>query len=624
MTKAKAGGEQPVEIPDQLPILPLRNSVLFPGAIIPIDVGRRKSVRLVEDAIAKERPVIGILTQKDARTEDPGSGDLYMVGCAARILKVIKLAKDNFSVILQGVSRFEVSAFEGAEPFLSAKVRSVPDPTSSDVELDALVMNLKDIAKRVVKLMPELPKEAGALVDSVTEAGHLADLITSHLELEVGEKQDVLETFDLKTRTRKVLQFLSRQLEVLKVRERINTQVQEEMGRNQREYVLRQQLKAIKEELGELDDGGGDLDEFAEKITKAKMPEEAEKVSRKQLDRLKGMQPSSAEYTVTRTYLEWLVELPWSISTEDHIELGEVRRCLDEDHYDLDKVKKRIVEYMAVRKLKNDKKGPILCLVGPPGVGKTSLGRSIARAIGRKFHRISLGGVHDEAAIRGHRRTYVGALPGQIIQGMKKAATINPIFMMDEVDKIGHDFRGDPAAGLLRVLDPEQNNTFADHYLEVPYDLSNVMFVATANISDPIPAPLKDRMEILEIPGYTRREKLAIARQHLIPKQLEEHGLKPEQLTITDEAVEELIEHYTREAGVRSLERTVASVIRGVAVKVAEGDLSPRTIKSEDDLREFLGAIKFTSEVAERTEETGVATGLAWTSVGGEILFIGC
>src|SRR6476659_6668094 len=384
MTKAKAGDPQPVEIPDTLPILPLRNSVLFPGSIIPIDVGRKKSVKLVEEAISKERPVIGIVTQRDARTEDPGAGDLYMVGCAARILKVIKLAKDNFSVILQGVSRFEVSTFDGAEPFLSAKVRSVPDPTASDVELDALVMNLKDIAKRVVKLMPELPKEAGALVDSVTEAGHLADLITSHLELEVGEKQDVLETFDLKTRTRKVLQFLSRQLEVLKVRERINTQVQEEMGRNQREYVLRQQLKAIKEELGELDDGGGDLDEFAEKITKAKMPEEAEKVAKKQLDRLKGMQTSSAEYTVTRTYLEWLVELPWSISTDDHIELPEVRRCLDEDHYDLDKVKKRIVEYMAVRKLKNDKKGPILCLAGPPGVGKTSLGRSVARAIGRK------------------------------------------------------------------------------------------------------------------------------------------------------------------------------------------------------------------------------------------------
>src|SRR5262252_6326397 len=432
MTKPKAGGEQPVEIPDTLPILPLRNSVLFPGAIIPIDVGRRKSVRLVEDAIAKERPVIGILTQKDARTEDPGSGDLYMVGCAARILKVIKLAKDNFSVILQGVSRFEVAMFDGAEPFLAAKVRSVPDPTSSDVELDALVMNLKDIAKRVVKLMPELPKEAAALVESVTDPGQLADLITSNLDIQVDEKQDVLETFDLKARMRKVLQFLSRQLEVLKVREKINTQVQEEMGRNQREYVLRQQLKAIKEELGEIDESGGDLDDFREKIAAAKLPPDSEKVAMKQLERLKVMQPSSAEYTVTRTYLEWLVELPWAVSTEDKLDIQGARDILNADHYDLEKVKKRILEYLAVRKLKSDKKGPILCLLGPPGVGKTSLGRSIAKAMGRKFVRISLGGVRDEAEIRGHRRTYVGSLPGRIVQSLKKAGTKNPIFMLDE------------------------------------------------------------------------------------------------------------------------------------------------------------------------------------------------
>ena len=622
MTKPKAGGEQPVEIPDTLPILPLRNSVLFPGAIIPIDVGRRKSVRLVEDAIAKERPVIGILTQKDARTEDPGSGDLYMVGCAARILKVIKLAKDNFSVILQGVSRFEVSSFDGAEPFLAAKVRSVPDTTSSDVELDALVMNLKDIAKRVVKLMPELPKEAGALVDSVTEAGHLADLITSHLELEVGEKQDVLETFDLKTRTRKVLQFLSRQLEVLKVRERINTQVQEEMGRNQREYVLRQQLKAIKEELGELDDGGGDLDEFGEKITKAKMPEEAEKVAKKQLDRLKGMQPSSAEYTVTRTYLEWLVELPWSVSTEDHIELSEVRKCLDEDHYDLDKVKKRIVEYMAVRKLKNDKKGPILCLAGPPGVGKTSLGRSIARAIGRKFGRISLGGVRDEAEIRGHRRTYVGSLPGRIIQGIKKAGTNNPVFVLDEIDKLGHDFRGDPASALLEVLDPEQNSTFSDHYLEVTFDLSKVLFIATANQLDPIPWALRDRLEIIELSGYTRQDKKNIARKFLVPKQLEDHGLTNERAEMTDEALFEIVDSYTREAGVRNLEREIGSVFRAVAVKVAEGHAAEHEVITPVEVEAFLGPKKYVSEVAERTAEPGVCTGLAWTSVGGDILFI--
>ncbi len=622
MTKPKAGGEQPVEIPDQLPILPLRNSVLFPGSIIPIDVGRRKSVRLVEDAIAKERPVIGILTQKDARTEDPQAGDLYTVGCAARILKVIKLAKDNFSVILQGVSRFEVTGFDGAEPFLSARVRPVPDPASTDVELDALVMNLKDIAKRVVKLMPELPKEAGALVDSVTEAGHLADLITSNLELEVGEKQDVLETFDLKARTRKVLQFLSRQLEVLKVRERINTQVQEEMGRNQREYVLRQQLKAIKEELGELDDGGGDLDEFAEKITKAKMPEEAEKVARKQLDRLKGMQPSSAEYTVTRTYLEWLVELPWSISTEDHIELKEVRRCLDEDHYDLDKVKRRIVEYMAVRKLKNDKKGPILCLAGPPGVGKTSLGRSVARAIGRKFGRISLGGVRDEAEIRGHRRTYVGSLPGRIVQGIKKAGTNNPVFVLDEIDKLGHDFRGDPASALLEVLDPEQNSSFSDHYLEVVFDLSKVMFIATANQLDPIPWALRDRLEIIELPGYTRQEKKHIARSFLVPKQLDEHGLNADRCDITDDAVFEIIDSYTREAGVRNLERELGGVCRAVAVKVAEGNAAEHERIDGKVVEEVLGPNKFVSEVADRTSEPGVATGLAWTAVGGDILFI--
>jgi ATP-dependent Lon protease len=622
MTKAKAGGEPPVEIPDSLPILPLRNSVLFPNSIIPIDVGRRKSVRLVEDAIAKERPVIGILTQRDARTEDPASGDLYLVGCAARILKVIKLAKDNFSVILQGVSRFEVTSFEGNEPFLSARIRSVPDPTSSDVELDALVMNLKDIAKRVVKLMPELPKEAGALVDSVTEAGHLADLITSNLELEVGEKQDVLETFDLKTRTRKVLQFLSRQLEVLKVRERINTQVQEEMGRNQREYVLRQQLKAIKEELGELDDAGGDLDEFSEKITKSRMPEEAEKVARKQLERLKGMQPSSAEYTVTRTYLEWLVELPWSVSTEDHIELAEVRRCLDEDHYDLDKVKKRIVEYMAVRKLKNDKKGPILCLVGPPGVGKTSLGRSVARAIGRKFGRISLGGVRDEAEIRGHRRTYVGSLPGRVIQGIKKAGTNNPVFVLDEIDKLGHDFRGDPASALLEVLDPEQNSSFSDHYLEVTFDLSKVMFIATANQLDPIPWALRDRLEIIELPGYTRQEKKQIARAFLVPKQLDEHGLGGDRAEITDDAVFEVIDSYTREAGVRNLEREVGALCRTVAVRVAEGQAKDHEVVDAEEVKTILGPPKYVSEVADRTSEPGVVTGLAWTAVGGDILFI--
>ncbi len=622
MTEGPSSSDTPVEIPDSVPILPLRNSVLFPGSIIPIDVGRRKSVRLIEDAIARERPVIGILTQKDARTEDPQGEDMYQVGCGARILKVIKLAKDNFSVILQGVGRFEVEEFEGSDPFLSAKVAAVPDPSATDVELDALVMNLKDIAKRVVKLMPELPKEAGALVDSVTEPGHLADLITSNLELNVDEKQDVLETFELKARMRKVLQFLSRQLEVLKVRERINTQVQEEMGRNQREYVLRQQLKAIKEELGELDDGGSDLEEFEEKIANANMSEEAEKVARKQYDRLKGMQPSSAEYTVTRTYLEWLVELPWDISTEDRIELDEVRTVLDEDHYDLEKVKKRIVEYMAVRKLKADKKGPILCLVGPPGVGKTSLGRSVAKAIGREFGRISLGGVRDEAEIRGHRRTYVGSLPGRIIQGVKKAGTNNPVFVLDEIDKLGNDFRGDPSSALLEVLDPEQNSTFSDHYLEVTFDLSKIMFIATANQLDPIPWALRDRLEIIELPGYTRQEKSQIARRFLVPKQLEEHGLADGRCEITDDAVMEIIDSYTREAGVRNLEREVGSVCRSVAVRVAEGGAKEVEVVDVKQVQDILGPAKFVSEVADRTSEPGVATGLAWTAVGGDILFI--
>jgi len=456
----------------------------------------------------------------------------------------------------------------------------------------------------------------------VTEPGQLADLITNNLDIQVDEKQDVLETFDIKARLRKVLQFLSRQHEVLKVREKINTQVQEEMGRNQREYVLRQQLKAIKEELGEIDDSGGDLDDFREKVQGAKMPADVEKVALKQLDRLKMMQPSSAEYTVTRTYLEWLVELPWAVTTEDKLDIQAARDILNADHYDLEKVKKRILEYLAVRKLKSDKKGPILCLVGPPGVGKTSLGRSIARALGRKFVRISLGGVRDEAEIRGHRRTYVGSLPGRMIQGMKKAGANNPVFMLDEIDKLGHDFRGDPAAALLEVLDPEQNHSFSDHYLEVPFDLSKVMFVATANIMDPIPPALRDRLEVLEIPGYTREEKMNISRQFLIPKQLGEHGLSGEKVIFEESAVGEIIDSYTREAGVRNLEREVANVIRGIAVLVADDKAKETERVTLERVPDFLGPQKHLSEVAERTAEPGVATGLAWTPVGGDILFI--
>jgi ATP-dependent Lon protease len=621
-TPAPPPTEEEMRFGDELPVLPIRNAVLFPGAVAPFDVGREKSVALVEEVHNQGSPVIAIFAQRDPATDDPGVDDLYPVGCAARVLKALKHSSGNYSLILQGLTRIRLSDLTQTTPYLKAKVQRVESPSLEDVEAEALAMSLRDVAKQVIQLMPELPREAASLIDSIQAPGALADLVAANLDAPVEEKSQLIETVDIKERIRKVLRLLTRQLEILKMRERINSQIKEEMGKNQREYVLRQQLKAIKEELGEDEGDQGDLDGLEERISKAELPTEADQVAKKQLKRLRTMQVGSAEYTVVRTYLDWILDLPWHESTDDNMEISEVRQVLDEDHYGLEKVKKRILEYLAVRKLKKDKKGPILCLMGPPGVGKTSLGKSIARALGRKFVRVSLGGVHDEAAIRGHRRTYVGALPGQIIQGMKKAATVNPVFMMDEVDKIGHDFRGDPSAALLEVLDPEQNNAFADHYLEIPYDLSKVMFVATANMADPIPPPLRDRMEVLDLPGYTRREKLAIARRHLIPKQLEEHGLNEERLDITNDAIEEIIEHYTREAGVRSLERQLASVIRGVAVKVAEGDHTPRVVKTEDDVRTFLGASKYSSEVAERTEETGVATGLAWTSAGGEILFI--
>jgi ATP-dependent Lon protease len=614
--------DEPVHFGDELPVLPIRNAVLFPGAVAPFDVGREKSVALVEDVDNFSTPVIAIFAQKDPSTDDPGADDLHQVGCAARVLKALKHSSGNYSLILQGLMRIKMEDVTQQAPYLKAKVKRLEEAGLEDDEAEALSMTLRDIAKQVIQLMPELPREAGSLIDSIQAPGALADLVAANLDAPVEEKAALLETVEVKERIRRVLKLLTRQLEILKMRERINSQIKEEMGKNQREYVLRQQLKAIKEELGEDDGDQSDLDGLEDRIAKANLPNEAEGVAKKQIKRLRNMQVGSAEYTVVRTYLDWILDLPWHTQTTDNLEIAAVRKVLDDDHYGLEKVKKRILEYLAVRKLKKDKKGPILCLLGPPGVGKTSLGRSIARAVGRKFHRISLGGVHDEAAIRGHRRTYVGALPGQIIQGMKKSGTINPVFMLDEIDKIGHDFRGDPAAALLEVLDPEQNHTFADHYLEIPYDLSHVMFIATANIADPIPAPLRDRMEILEIPGYTRREKLAIARQHLIPKQIEEHGITKEQLDITDASLEIIIDSYTREAGVRTLERQAASVIRGVAVKIAEGDTTPRKIETEDQVREFLGPQRYTSEVAERTSETGVCTGLAWTSVGGEILFI--
>ncbi|MCA9531895.1 MAG: endopeptidase La [Myxococcales bacterium] len=616
--------EHEIQLADVLPVLPIRNAVLFPGAVAPFDVGREKSVALVEDIENLDQPIIAIFAQRDPATDDPRQDDLHPVGVAARVLKALKHSSGNYSLILQGLIRIRLEEVTELAPYLKARASKLVAPPVEDVESEALAMSLRDIAKQVIQLMPELPREAGSLIDSIQDPGQLADLVAANLDAPVDEKAQLLETLDAKDRIRKVLRLLTRQLEILKMRERINSQIKEEMGKNQREYVLRQQLKAIKEELGEEDGDSGDLDVLDERIAKAKLSAEAEKVARKQLKRLRQMQVGSAEYTVVRTYIDWILDVPWTLQTPDNLDIGQVRKVLDEDHSGLEKVKKRIVEYLAVRKLKKDKKGPILCLVGPPGVGKTSLGRSVARALDRKFQRVSLGGVHDEAAIRGHRRTYVGALPGQVIQGMKKAGTINPVFMLDEIDKVGHDFRGDPAAALLEVLDPEQNDTFTDHYLEIPYDLSNVMFIATANVGDTIPPALKDRMEVIEIPGYTRREKLDIARVHLLPKQLKEHGIDDATVHIEDDAIESIIDHYTREAGVRNLERQLASVIRGVAVKVAEGEDGPWTIADEAALKPYLGPPRFTSEVAERTEETGVATGLAWTPVGGEILFIEC
>jgi ATP-dependent Lon protease len=575
------------DIPAVLPILPLRNSVFFPGGVLPLAVGRQKTIALIKDAVRDEQ-VIGVVTQRRAEEEDPGAADLYTVGTVARIDPV--------------------------------EDRTAPD----EVEVEALAINLKKLAREVIELMPELPAAATELVDSITHPGHLADLIAANVDVPIEEKQQVLETVDLKARMKLVLELLNRKREILKLSNKIDSAVKGEMSKTQREYYLRQQLKAIKEELGELGEEEEELDELAERLKKAGLPPEVEKVAQKELNRLKSIPTASSEYTVARTYLDWIADLPWSKRTEDNLDIQNARQILDADHYGLDKIKKRILEYLAVRKLKNDMRGPILCFVGPPGVGKTSLGQSIARATGRKFVRLSLGGVRDEAEIRGHRRTYVGALPGRIVQSMKKAATVNPVMMLDEIDKLGADFRGDPSAALLEVLDPEQNYTFSDHYLDLAYDLSKVMFVGTANLLDPIPGPLKDRMEILELPGYTFEEKLHIAQNHLIPKQLREHGLSADAIAFTEKGIIKIIMAYTREAGVRNMERRIADVCRSVAVEVASGKIpagAKRTV-DEGDLAEMLGPEKFWNEMAERTEIAGVATGLAWTAAGGDILFI--
>lgn len=605
-----------------VPILPLRNSVMFPASVVPINVGRKKSIAAIEEVQKGEEQLIAVLSQKDADTEDPSWNDLYHMGTIARILKVIRLGDDNYSVVLQGVERFKITEPMSVEPILRAKVIRIPDSTQHNLELEALANNLKETGRKLINLLPNLPKEASGILEHVTEPGILADLVASNLTVEVAEKQTVIEATDVEKRIRTCLKLLTKQLEMLKVKKEISSAVQEEMGRSQREYFLRQQMKAIKDELGEGEDVEDEIEEIRAKIADSGMGEEAEKMASKQLNRLRHMQTSSAEYTVTRTYLDWLIELPWKETTNDKLDIDTVQRILDEDHYDLEKVKKRILEQIAVLKLNPEKKGSILCLVGPPGVGKTSLGKSIARAIGREFVRISLGGVRDEAEIRGHRRTYVGALPGRVLQGMKKAGTVNPLFMLDELDKLGSDFRGDPASAMLEVLDPEQNNTFSDHYLEVTYDLSKVMFIGTANNKSTIPPALLDRIEMIDIPGYTREEKRQIALNYSIPKQTREHGLANGMLEFADKGILRIIDSYTREAGVRNLEREIARVCRAVAVKVARNEDSASYIADDDFVQEVLGPVKFIPEMADRCSVPGVTTGLAWTPMGGDIIFI--
>jgi ATP-dependent Lon protease len=586
---------------------------------MPVEIGRLSSLRLIESLPGKGVHLL-VGTQKDADVEEPAGADLYGVCVEGEVVRIVKAAENRVTAVLRGVERRRITGFVQEKPFLVATYDPLVEIRKDPIEIDGLGMAVYDVAKQLIAISPDIPDEAAQILDQNKDPARLGDIAAATVDLSAEERASLLVEVDVAERLRRLLVLLQRKVELIKVKQKIDTQVREEFSKHQREAVLRQKLKAIQDELGEGDDGS-DLDSFEEKIKASGMAEDTAKVARKQLERLRQMAPSSAEYTVQRTYLEWLVELPWSKSTTDTLDLDQARKVLDADHYDLQKVKKRVLEYLAVRKLAPAKKGPILCLVGPPGVGKTSLGKSVARSLSREFIRASLGGVRDEAEIRGHRRTYIGALPGRIIQGMRRVGTHNPVFMLDEIDKLGADFRGDPAAALLEVLDPEQNNAFSDHYLEVNFDLSSVIFIATANTLETIPPALLDRMEVLEIPGYTRDEKLEIAKRHLVPKQIAEHGLDERQINFDEESLTTIIEQYTREAGVRNLEREVANVIRGVAVKVAENEpYQPKLDPAQ--IAEFLGPQKFFSEVAERTEVPGVATGLAWMPTGGDILFI--
>ena len=616
--------ERPLVIPAELPVLPLRDTVLFPNSFMPLAVAREASVRLIDEATSSGR-MIGVFTQREASVEEPAQEDLYPIGTATHIHKMFKLPDGSLRLIVQGLARVRLDRIAQTRPYLKAAVSAADELLRDEdhLEIDALQRNIKSNFQQVVSLSPLLSDDLQALAANITDPGKLADFIASSLTtIGTAVKQEVLETLDIRARMDVLNRLLIKELEVLELGSKIQSQVQSEVGKNQREYFLREQLKAIQKELGEGDEQAKEIEELRAKIDAVGMPDTVKKEALRELDRLSKMPVAAAEYTVSRTYLDWIVALPWNKRTEDSIDLRRTKEVLDADHSGLEKVKDRVIEYLAVRKLNPDVKGPILCFLGPPGVGKTSLARSIANSLGRKFVRVSLGGMRDEAEIRGHRRTYIGALPGQVIQGLRRAESKNPVFILDEIDKLGSDFRGDPASALLEVLDPEQNNTFRDHYLDVPFDLSEVLFLTTANVLDPIPPALRDRMEVLELAGYTEEEKLKIAVEHLIAKQIANHGLTPDYVQFTEPAIRAVIRGYTREAGVRNLEREIGALCRKVARRRAEGD-DARIVITPEVLVTMLGAPTFLDEEIEnRTKDPGVAVGLAWTPAGGEVLFV--
>jgi ATP-dependent Lon protease len=619
-SRSETTEDQP-RIPKELPVLPLRDLVVYPFIIVPLSVSREKSIKAVEKALAENRMIL-LLAQKDSTTEEPGEKDLYQTGTVGVIMRMLKLPDSRIRVLVQGVCRAKVESYNRREPYLEARIQRIADPEiEPSLESEALIKSTKKSLERSVSLGKAISSEVMVIAGNLEDPGRLADLVASNLDLKIDDAQMLLKIVDPVQRLKRTHELLNREIELLTMQQEINTHAREEIDKSQREYFLRQQLKAIQSELGEGNDLAEEVEALRAKMRKAKMPKKVQEEVERQINKLERMHPDSAETATVRNYLDWMVNLPWSVQTKDNLDLGKAQAILDEDHYGLETIKERLIEYLAVRKLKKKMRGPILCFVGPPGVGKTSLGRSIARALGRKFVRISLGGVRDEAEIRGHRRTYVGSMPGRIVQGISQAGSNNPVFMLDEVDKIGADYRGDPSAALLEVLDPEQNYSFRDHYLNVPFDLSNVLFVATANLLDPIQPAFRDRMEVISLSGYTEEEKIEIAKRHLLPKQIEENGLTTSQMTLNDRSIRTIIQKYTREAGLRNLEREIAKVCRKLARRVADGQTGPFQVTPRL-AEKLLGVPRVTPEMALLRDQVGVATGLAWTAAGGEILFV--